>query len=549
MILNLMVENYVIIEKVSLDFKQGFSCFTGETGAGKSLVIDAIGILLGNRYTVDYIRKDCAFSRIEATVEINDEQIRRELNKNGYEDEPVYIFSRELSADNRTMTRINGRSCTLTLMKNVLSRVIDIHSQHDNQYLLNKKYHLELLDKYAADPRLAEVKKRYQTYIRLFDHLKELREKKYNPAEKEFLEYQINEIDELNLKSGEIEELETRFKLIANYEKAATKLESAINTLKNNNVKESIWQTIKDMETFNENELVNITTKLKESYFSLDEAGTLLQDYRNKIDFTETEINQIQDRLFEIKKIQRKFGNTYDEIIAQRQKMLENIKEINNSEDILSNLESETTEALALYQDIAVEYRQVRKTAAERLISAIKANLVDLDLPNSRFEVVFNEKEPANDGIDDIEFLMTTNKNVDLRPLAKVASGGELSRIMLGLKIIFTALQGISTVIFDEIDTGVSGTTAFSIGQKMQELASSIQVLSVTHLAQVAACANYHYYVNKVLLNDNTTTLVDLLSPKEQIQQLAVLGFGMVNDDSLSAAGLLLKEGQKGWQK
>ena len=541
-----MVENYVIIEKVSLDFKQGFSCFTGETGAGKSLVIDAIGILLGNRYTTDYIRKNCDFSRIEATVEINDPEIRSELCENGFEDESIYVFSRELSLDNKTMNRINGRSCTVTLMKSVLSRIIDIHSQHDNQYLLNKKYHLELLDKYANDPLLSEVKKQYLQYTRLHDHLKELKEKKYSPTEREFLEYQINEIDELGLKVGEIEELEARFKQIANFEKSATKLESAINNLKNNNIKENIWQIIKDMETFDEEEPVNITNKLKESFFSLEEASTLLHDYRNKIDFSEAEINQIQNRLYAIKQIQRKFGNTYEEITAQRQKMQETIKEIDNSEELLNKLENETAEALALYKETADKYHLIRKSASERLIMAIQANLQDLDLPNSRFEVVFNEKEPSADGIDDIEFLMSTNKNVDLRPLAKVASGGELSRIMLGLKIIFTALQGISVVIFDEIDSGVSGTTAFSIGQKMQELAASIQVLSVTHLAQVAACCDLHYYVNKVLINDITTTIVDLLSEKEQIQQLAVLGFGMVNDDSLNAATLLLKEGQKG---
>ena len=547
MILNLYVENYVIIEKVSLDFKQGFSCFTGETGAGKSLVVDALGILLGNRFTGDLIRQGADFCRIEATVKIENPAITDELADNGYSSEESYIFTRELKSDNRAFCRINGRSCTVTLMKSILSQIIDIHSQHDNQYLLNKKYHLSLLDRYVDDPLLNQVKTAFDSYHQLAKELKELREKKYNPNELEFLEYQVNEINELQLREGELEELETRFKQISNYEKTVIKLEEAIHSLNKHDLKEYLWQAIKELEGFTEEQLITITTKLKEAYYLIEEGSGQLVDYRSGIDYTEVEIDAIQSRLHDIKKIQRKFGDSYEAINQKMAEMQATIAEIYNSEELLANLEKEVEQALADFRVVALQYRQVRQAKAEQLVAAIKINLNDLDLPNSRFEVVFTAKEPSADGLDNVEFLLSTNKNVDLRPLAKVASGGELSRIMLGLKIIFTALQGITTIVFDEIDTGVSGTTAFAVGQKMQQLAKSLQVLSVTHLAQVATCAANHYYVNKVLIHDNTTTIVDLLNQEERIQQLAVLGFGMINDDSLKAARLLFDEGQKAY--
>lgn len=229
----------------------------------------------------------------------------------------------------------------------------------------------------------------------------------------------------------------------------------------------------------------------------------------------------------------------------KRSEMLTNIKEIENSEEVLNNLSVEVLKAFNHYHKLALDYREARKVAAVNLALEIEAHLKDLDLANTRFIVDFKDKKPASDGVDDVEFLLTTNVNIDPRPLIKVASGGELSRMMLGLKIIFARLQGISTIIFDEIDTGVSGTTAFSIGLKMQELAKSLQVLAITHLAQVVACSDYHYYVNKLVLNNETLTSVSKLDYDKTIHQMAILGFSMANDDSIRAAKTLYQQGRR----
>ncbi len=545
MILSIYVENYIIIEKVTLDFNSGFSCFTGETGAGKSLIIDALDILLGNRFSSDLIRKGKDFSRIEATIEINSEEIKDKLLDSGFTKEDVYVFSREVNKDNKGINRINGRSCTMTFMKEILNPIIDIHSQHDNQYLLSKKYHLNLLDRYIDSPLLEEVNNRYKEYNNLKIYLNELKEQKYSKSELDFLKFQVNEIEELNLHEEEINELESRFKLISAFEKSASKIDNAINIYENNNLKEQLWQIVREIESFTDEEMISIVSVFKDGYFAIDDSFANLKKFRKSIDFSDLEVNQIQSRLYEIKKVQRKFGDTYPEIIEKKNMMLQSIHEIENSQELLEKLENDLLNAERAFLDIASEYSELRKTKSLDLENDVLKHLKDLDLPNSTFKVSFNLKEGKVDGIDDIEFLLSTNVNIDPRPMIKVASGGELSRIMLGLKIIFSKLQGIETIVFDEIDTGVSGTTAFSIGKKMQELGSDIQVISITHLAQVVGCSDYHYYVNKLIDNGETITTVKQLSYEETIQQLAVLGVGMINENSVNAATLLYQQGRR----
>lgn len=544
MIQSIYVENYIIIEKVNLDLQNGFSCFSGETGAGKSLVIDALSILLGDKLTVDSIRKGQKSCLIGVTVDIVSPEALKLLSEGGFEQEEVFIFCREINLDNRSYARINGKPCTIGFMKEVLSLIIDIHSQHDNQYLLNKKFHLRLLDSYINSSSLAKVKSSFLFYKGLLNKYNDLKDRVYSQEERDFLLFQVQEIDQLALYEGEIEELEKRFKLLSSVEKITGRLESSLTILKNNHTKEYIWQCIKELEVSNDEAVVSITKKFKESYFLLEEGCNDLLSLQNSFEFSESEINEIQNRLFLIKKIQRKFGNSFQEISLKRDQMLATIAEIDNSTDVLTKLQNEFNEAHQFYANLAQEYSLVRKEAAKNLESDISIHLKDLSLQNSTFIVDFKTKEIASDGIDEIEFLMSTNLNVDPKPLVKVASGGELSRIMLGLKIIFSALQGVSTIIFDEIETGVSGTTAFAIGCKMKQLSRNLQVLAITHLAQVVACSNYHYYVNKLIKNNETITTVTNLSEPETIQQLAVLGFGMINEDSLNAAKLLLQQGR-----
>lgn len=544
MILNLSVENYIIIKKINLDFNQGFSCFTGETGAGKSLVIDAIGILLGDRLSTDMILKGANKLRIEATIDItNNPDVKEQLTQAGYDNE-ILIVSREISMDNRSIARINGRSTTVSLIKELVAPLIDIHSQHDNQYLLNKKYHLELLDRYINRDELQQLKLAYNNYRNLADELYELKNKKYSQSELEYLQFQVQEIENLKLEEGEIEALENRLQQIGNYERTVSRLNLAIDLLENHNVKESLWQAAKELDGIHDEELQVINEALKTSFFELDEAYRQIVGYRNRLDYSEQELNEIQNRLFEIKKIQRKFGSTYTSIQLELEKMLQTINEISNSEAIISALEKATKAAYDEFEQQALVYREIRKTAAKALESAVQSHLHELDLPYALVLCNFEEKPAAADGLDHVEFLISMNKNIEPKPLIKAASGGELSRMMLGMKIIFASLYGNQCVIFDEIDTGVSGTTAFSIGRKMQTLAKSMQVISITHLAQVAACAADHFFVNKLIIDNQTQTKVELLNNEQRIEQLALLGVGMVNADSLKAAELLLQQGQ-----
>jgi DNA repair protein RecN (Recombination protein N) len=544
MILNLSVENYIIINKVNLDFSQGFSCFTGETGAGKSLVIDAIGILLGDKLSVDMIRKGSSKLRIEATIDIsNNDKIKQQLIDYGFDNETL-IISREVSSDNRSIARINGRSATVTMLKEIAAPLIDIHSQHDNQYLLNKKNHLELLDRYINSSLLVKVNDSFKVYKQLSDELNDLRLRKYSQSELEYLLFQVNEIEDLKLEVGEIESLELRLAQISNFEKTATRLNNAIELLEGHSFKDSLWQATKELDMLADAEITKINEMFKNSFYDLEDAYHQLKSYRDALDYSDDELNQIQSRLFEIKKIQRKFGSTYEAINDELNRMKKLIDEINNSAEQIELLSSLSNQAYEQYLVVANEYSVLRKEGAKALESAIERHLNDLDLPHAKLICQFEQKNSSADGIDQVEFLISMNKNVDPKPLSKAASGGELSRIMLGMKIIFSNLYGNQCVIFDEIDTGVSGTTAFSIGKKMLMMANNLQVISITHLAQVAACARDHFFVSKTIIEEQTSTSVTILSKEQRIQQLALLGFGMVNSDSLNAAQLLLDQGQ-----
>ncbi|MFV0255785.1 MAG: DNA repair protein RecN [Erysipelotrichaceae bacterium] len=544
MIINLTVENFVIIEKISLNFNEGFSAFTGETGAGKSLIIDAISIILGNRFSLDYLRKGSDKARIEIAI-ILPQYLIEQLNDLGFDSEDIYIFTKELDHSGKSISRINGRVTTATIIKNILSQIIDIHSQYDNQYLLSKKYHLNLLDNYLNSNNLIKLQNSYYKYKNLFDHYQELKEKKYNPTELDFLKFQLNEIDEIKLKENEIEDLEKRFKLLSALEKSTNTINDSIHSIDNSNTIGILWQCLKNLESLKISELEPITNSLKEGYFNIEDAHNNLKAFIRTADYSEREINAIQERLFEIKKIQKKYGYTYQSIMDAKDKMLLDIEEISNSEKVLEKLSEEIAIAKEDYLLIANTYSQERKSAAILLEKDILKHLRDLELPHSQFKISFSEKDISNNGIDEVEFLLATNLNQELRSLNKVASGGELSRIMLGLKTIFSHLQGIKTIIFDEIDTGVSGPTAFTIGEKMKELAASIQVFTITHLAQVAANSEYHYFVEKTISNNETITSVNLLDDDNRIKQLAILAFGSVDDHSYLAARDLLSKGQK----
>lgn len=549
MLQNLYLKNYILIDELRLDFKSGFSVFTGETGAGKSILIDAIGLLMGDRFTADMIRHGCDKAIIEAVFSTESTHIASLFNELNYDfDLNELIISRELTQEGRSINRINNRSVPVNLLKEIGQYLVDIHSQNDTQYLLNNRYHLQLLDAFNIDRELLEdVTNRYQVYAKLKHELNEKEKHDLNPDDLDFLSFQDIEIEKANLVLGEDEELEQQQRLLMSFEKVSTRLSSAIDLLdENEGARIKLYEAVKALRHIEEMDALQpITNTLDEIYFNLVEQIEELKDRFNDLSFDEDRLNQIQDRLFQINKLKKKYGRTIALILEHHADVKERIHAIEHREEVLEQLRRDCERAYKHFEHRALELRELRKNKARALETAIIKEIRDLYLEKAQFSIVFTEVSANQHGLDFVEFLISMNPGESLKPLIKVASGGELSRLMLGMKVIFNDLQSIETVIFDEIDSGVSGRVATAIGQKMSSLARHAQVFSVTHLGQVAACSRTHYLVSKIQANAITNTNIIELSEEGRILELAMIASGSNTPNAISAAHELLRHNQK----
>lgn len=549
MLQNLYLKNYILIDELRLDFKSGFSVFTGETGAGKSILIDAIGLLMGDRFTADMIRHGSDKAIIEAVFSTKSMHIASLFNDLNYDfDLNELIISRELTQEGRSINRINNRSVPVSLLKEIGQYLVDIHSQNDTQYLLNNRYHLQLLDAYNIDRALLDdVKKRYQVYAKLRSELNEKEKNDLNPDDLDFLSFQSLEIEKANLVVGEDENLENQQRLLMSFEKVSTRLTSAIDLLdENEGAREKIYEAVKALRHVDEMETLKpVTETIDELYFNLVEQIEELKDRFNELSYDEDRLNQIQDRLFQINKLKKKYGRTLEQILEHYAEIKDRMHAIEHREEVLEELRRDCERAYKHFKIRALELREVRKNKARALETAIIKEIRDLYLEKAQFSIVFSEVGANSSGLDFVEFLISMNPGESLKPLIKVASGGELSRLMLGMKVIFNDLQSIETVIFDEIDSGVSGRVATAIGQKMSSLARHAQVFSVTHLGQVAACSRTHYLVSKIQANTLTNTNIAELTEEGRIHELAMIASGSITPNALSAAQELLKHNQK----
>ena len=549
MLQNLYLKNYILIDELRLDFKSGFSVFTGETGAGKSILIDAIGLLMGDRFTADMIRHGSDKAIIEAVFSTKSMYIASLFNDLNYDfDLNELIISRELTQEGRSINRINNRSVPVSLLKEIGQYLVDIHSQNDTQYLLNNRYHLQLLDAYNIDRALLDdVKKRYQVYAKLKSELNEKEKNDLNPDDLDFLSFQSLEIEKANLVVGEDEELENQQRLLMSFEKVSTRLTSAIDLLdENEGAREKVYEAVKALRHIDEMETLKpVTETIDELYFNLVEQIEELKDRFNELSYDEDRLNQIQDRLFQINKLKKKYGRTLEQILEHYAEIKDRMHAIEHREEVLEELRRDCERAYKHFELKALELREVRKNKARALETAIIKEIRDLYLEKAQFSIVFSEVGANSSGLDFVEFLISMNPGESLKPLIKVASGGELSRLMLGMKVIFNDLQSIETVIFDEIDSGVSGRVATAIGQKMSSLARHAQVFSVTHLGQVAACSRTHYLVSKIQANTLTNTNIAELNEEGRIHELAMIASGSITPNALSAAQELLKHNQR----
>lgn len=550
MLTQMYVKDFVLIDDMRIEFMEGMSTFTGETGAGKSLLIDAIGILRGDRIHASMVKQGKEKAIVEGVFTIHpNHPAYTLLQESGYDmEEETLIIQRVFTKDGKSISRMNHRTTTVSLIRAVLSTLLDIHSQHDTQYLLNNKFHLSLLDSYCHEDVLkSDVKRLYLVYQDIKKALEDALQHEYNEDDLEFLTFQLNELIEADIKEGELEELLDEQKKLMAFEKISKNLQLAIDLLNGDHgANSSIYQACRHLEPLHEDELlVKAHDRLLELYYGLNEQYGNLYTYVEQMEFDEVRANEINERIFLINKIMRKYGSNLIKLKEKEEELQQKIDSILHRADYLKKQEASLKTAYEAFYEQAKKLHDQRIKKAKMLEKQIVGQLRDLHLENAQFYISFKDIEGNMHGIDQVEFFISMNKGEVLRPLQTTASGGELSRLMLGLKTIFTKLQGIETVIFDEIDTGVSGSVAFAIGKKMQHLGHETQVFCVTHLAQVAACAKHHYQVMKQQNHDSTTTSIHELTESERIEQLALIASDSTSSSALSAAQELFDKAHK----
>ena len=546
MIQHLYVENFVLIDKLDIDFSRGFSVFTGETGAGKSILIDAISLLCADRANGSLIAKGSSRAIIEGTFDLSDDShAKKVLTEAGFDADELTVFTREVMSSQKSVARINHRIVTLALMKDCLLRQIDIHSQRDSQYLLDASSHIHLLDEFAEDSiRLTEVQNLYTEYRKLCLQKDQMLNEKFDLGDLEFFKYQIDEIEQSHLKPGEDEELESKEKNFHAVQESYEKLHH-LTELYDDSISDTLYEFNHTLQNISgSDDLKQIQNTVNDSYYAFSDAAEQLKAKLDEFQMSEDDINAMEERLFLLQKLKRKYGGSIESVLQKKDELLQRTQQYEHRQQFLDEIDLKINEAKQKYDASAAILHKDRRKAGEALDKKICSNLKDLALPHARFKTDITANEASLYGSDRVEFLIAMNPGEDLKPLNKTASGGELSRLMLGLKEIFTKLQGIKTVIFDEIDTGVSGQVASAIGKKMRSLSKNTQVFAVTHLAPVAAYAEHHYLVKKNIHEGRTTTEIKLLNENETVNELALISSGNTSKTSCDAAAELYRNAQ-----
>lgn len=525
MIEQLSVKDYVLFKSCIIDFKNGMSVITGETGAGKSLLIDAIGYLSGDRIKSNVIRngKDKA---ILSMVLTSNEKVNAILEENGFEVDDQVIISRTVLNNNKSTVRINQQITTLSFVRKIVNLLVDIHSQMDTYRLMDTSVQMELLDSYAKTVGLkASVNEAYVKYSNVLHELETIKSEEFSDAELEFLTAQLDEIENANVQENELDALNDQIHEATSWYKNSEDLSSCLYEIdKENGALDSLYTLYKQAS---KSPILNdYEESFKNLYYSLQSVDEELKHMRDTHSNDSLDLDSLQSRQYLIKKLYRKYGGSYTSLMESKKSITDKIDRIIHRQDVFDKLEKEKEESFTLYMKLANALSLKRKEVFSQLESKVMEHCKDLMLENARFMISCMEKKPSNNGIDDIEFLVSMNPGQDFSSLSASASGGELSRLMLALKVVFQASNGIETIIFDEIDTGVSGKVALAMGAKMKALSKNYQVLCITHLASVAVYANTHYLVNKKTSASETITSVQELDQDKTIQELAVMTSG-----------------------
>ncbi len=543
MIEKIYLENFILIEKAEIELNNNFAAFVGETGAGKSIIIDAIGYLTGNKIDKEVVGKFKDKAIIEGYFQLNDE-IKNILNDNNIEFDDYLIVTKIISKDKKSITKINGVGVTIVFLNSLMKNFIDIHSQKEGNYLLENKNHLKLIDKFSdIESHILKFKNDYDNYKKLIIKKNELLETQYNEREIEYLINEIDEIEKANLSIDEENELIDKSKNIKNFIKINSSLTEAIELFENN-INTPLYKLYQTLSINNEY-LEKISNNIKELYYNLIDNIDNIKEYYNNFNLTDSEIDKIEERLFIYNKLKRKYGINVEEVLNYCLKNKEKVEIYNNKESHLTELEKEIKKMYDTCLTQAKYISNLRKENASIIENLIKNELSDLELKKNDFIIQFKEKELNEDGIDDVEFLISLNAGENPKPLNKIASGGELSRILLSLKVILSNKFGIKTIIFDEIDVGVSGKVSAAIGRKMAIISKNTQLLLISHSPQVISFANDIYFVKKTMSNNNTISDITKLKNDEIIREIAIMQSAIVNEVSINAAKQLYQESQK----
>ena len=530
MLRELRLNNLAIIKNLDLEFNGGLISLTGETGAGKSIILDGISLLIGERSNLEMIRtgEDSLFA--EGVFDLSEVQ-KEKLNKLGFEiEDDELIISRHFYRNSKSKITVNGMRMTVSKLKELMGNILDLVGQHEHQYLLNKNYHLGLLDRFLnknGQELVKEIRNNVLDLKKINKKIEEIETEKFRIMEKkDILEFQSNEITNLGLKENEDNELEEEYRILFNAGKIGEKLDDSIQRLKEGeySVVNSLGKIKKNLEQLSDisETYSQIKEKIENIIYEIDDIGYLLEDMAENVESDDIRLEKVVSRIDEINKLKLKYGSTIKEILAFRdenEKMLSLIKFENNE---LEDLKKEKEEKTKLYFENSHKLREIRKKVAEKLEKTINVQLKDLNMVNSQFKVAFSEKTVISSrGMDDVEFMMVTNLGENYKPLAKIASGGEISRIMLALKTVFSAVDNISVLIFDEIDTGISGETVRKVAEKLKELSGTVQVICVTHSPQIAGKSNQQFFIKKEIENKVTETKVRELDTEERIREIA----------------------------
>lgn len=552
MLMQLHVKNLALIEEIEVDFSDKLNILTGETGAGKSIIIGSINAAFGKKIGKDMIRTGADYALCELVFWVKDEETKRKIEELDipFEEDGTLIVSRKIT-HGRSIAKINDRTVTLGKLREVSSMLLDIHGQHEHQSLLQKKKHLEILDYYGKDeiaPIKEEIENRYSTYKNLEKKLKEGRlAEEERLREISFIEFEIKDIEEASLQVGEDIQLEKDFMLMSNAKEMAEVLSNCYeqtgydNQGAGNTIGMAIRQLIQ-IEEYDE-EISGLHSQLETIEELLNDFNRDLSSYMQKMEFDESDFEQTRQRLEVIDRLKAKYGDSIEKILSYQKEKKKRLEQLKNYEQYISDLESQYKKERASLLELCEQLTKKRKKIAKVLEQKIKEALIDLNFLDVQFEIQF---EPLSDitknGMDDAGFLISTNPGEKIKPLNEVASGGELSRIMLAIKSILADVDAIDTLIFDEIDVGISGRTAQKVSEKMAYIAKRHQVISITHLPQIAAMADTHFLIEKSASNEKTSTSIIALEEENSIREIARLISGVEITDTVLESAKEMKE-------